>query len=96
MDDVVEFILAVKGLDPHVEQACLHGGCYRFHKVLAMAFAGAVPYMNAERDHVVTRVGNVLYDVTGRIGSVTGKAGDAYHRMDDTEIRVAEKWGVRK
>lgn len=92
MDDVERFIELIKSLDTHIETACLHGACYKFYKVLSRVYPNATPYMNNERNHVVTRVGNGLYDITGRVGSISGKAADKYHRMSNVELRVASKW----
>lgn len=92
MDDVEQFIELIRTLDAHITTACLRGSCYKFYKVLSRVYPDATPYMNTERNHVVTRIGNSLYDITGRVGSVGGKAADKYHRMDETEIRVAQKW----
>ena len=94
-DGVELFVSSVRELHPGLEQACLHGNCYKFHKVLSMAYTDAVPYVNAERDHVVTRIGDGLYDITGRIGGVNGKAGRAYHVMSASEEKAASKWRRR-
>ena len=91
-DDVVEFIEKVVRLDKNVRYACLHGSCYNLYEVVKCVFETAEPYINGQRDHVAIRVGNILYDANGRIGSIVGKAGDKYHKMDATEKRVAAKW----
>ena len=96
MDSVEEYIHAISALSPSIKRACLNGACYRFHKLLALSYPNALPYMNASRDHVVTCIDSSLYDITGRIGSVNGKAGSCYHLMSDSERRVAEKWSARK
>ena len=94
MDDVQLFVERVVDLDSRLKNSCLHGSCYRFYLLLKQVYRDAEPYINKERDHVVTRIGNGLYDVTGRIGSIAGKTAEQYHRMSDSEIKVAERWHV--
>lgn len=91
--DVADAVDAIHRLAPDMRHRCLHGDCYRFHLFLKKMFPDAVPYMNRERDHVVTRIGDGFYDATGRVGSVYGKAATRYHEMDAKEVAVAGKWG---
>lgn len=91
--DVAGAVDAIHRLAPDMRHRCLHGDCYRFHLFLKEMFPDAVPYMNRERDHVVTRIGDGFYDATGRVGSVYGKAATRYHEMDAKEVAVAGKWG---
>ena len=92
---VEDFISKVRGLHPNMEYACAHGSCYRFYEVLAMAFPEAAPYMTQDRCHVVTRIGDEFFDISGYVGKATGKASARYHEMDASEIKSASKWRYR-
>ena len=91
--DVANVVDVIRRFAPDMRHRCLHGDCYQFHLFLKEMFPDAVPYMNRERDHVVTRIGDDFYDVTGRVGSAHGKAASRYHEMDAKEVAVAAKWG---
>jgi hypothetical protein len=61
--------------------------------LLKTVFAEAVPYMNEQRNHVVTKIGQDLYDISGKISR---KRHSDYHEMSPKEIEVASKWGRGK
>ena len=91
-DEVISFISAVRDLSPSLEKACLMGSCYRFHLVLKQRFPEAIPYMNSERNHVASLIGDTLYDITG---ALPGRETDGFHKMEPSEIRAASKWRAR-
>ena len=89
----VEFISMLSELDPSLKKSCVNGSCYKFHLVLECMFHDAIPYMNAQRDHVVSKIGSDLYDISGRLPK---KRHSDYHEMSPKEIEVASKWSYRK
>ena len=91
--DPVDFISTISDLDPSLKRICLNGACYKFHLVLKSAFPEAVAYMNEQRDHVVTKIGTDLYDISGKLPR---KRHADYHEMTPKEIEVASKWAHRK
>ena len=93
--DIERFIAAARDLHPNMEYACTHGGCYKFHLLLKQAYPEAVPWISTDRSHVVSRIGDDLFDISGRVGSAMGKAASQYHEMDDKEKKIASKWSYR-
>ena len=94
-ESVEKFIKSVRELSPNMDYVCTHGSCYKFYEILSFVFPGAIGYINAERSHVVTRIGDDLYDISGRIGSALGKKGQEYHEMDAGEHKMARKWKTK-
>lgn len=85
-------IAAIAALHPDMKYICTHGSCFKFYELLHEIYPDAIPYMNQERDHVVTRIGTSLYDINGRVGNAFGKSGSRFHEMDESEISTAGKW----
>ena len=93
LPDPTAVIAAVYDLDPSLRQICVNGSCYRFYLLLKTIFPEAVPYMNIQRDHVVTKIGQDLYDISGKLPK---KRHADYHEMSPKEIEIASKWGHRR
>lgn len=92
-EEVLAFIVCVRELSPSMEVICLNGSCYRFHLLLKQRFPEAVPYMNGERNHVASKIGETLYDISGALPE---KMADGFHEMEASEIRAASKWRSRR
>ena len=91
--DPAEVVAALSDLDPSLERICLNGSCYKLYKLLKSVFPDAESYMNATRDHVVTRIGGELYDISGKLPK---KRHADYHAMSSKEREVASRWAHRK
>ena len=91
MDDVTRFIEDVKTVGTGIDAVRAKGDSYGLHLIVAKAFEGAVPYVDDDGEHVVTRVGNDLYGAYGKIGSVGRRSTEAYHRMTDAERKSFEE-----
>lgn len=46
-----------------------HGSCYQFHLMLKSVLPEAIPYYNS--NHVITRIGERFYDITGEVKDTT-------------------------
>jgi hypothetical protein len=46
-------------------QVYTNGSCYQFYKILRCVFPTARAYFNI--DHVITKIGNKYYDITGEV-----------------------------
>lgn len=82
-------ITAIRESDLYINNIYLRGGCYQFHKIIKAIFSDAEPYINETKDHVVSKIGNKLYDITG---CVTGE----YSPLLDQDIAMCEKWSFSK
>jgi arginyl-tRNA synthetase len=65
MIDVLEFIDTLRQSDRYIESIYLQGGCYQFYKILKSLFPTASPYFNSKKDHVVTKIDDIYYDIRG-------------------------------
>ena len=83
------FIQAVRESDLYIKNIYLSGGCYQFFKILKTVFVESEPYINETKDHVVTKIRNEFYDITG---VVKGK----FSPLEDEEIDMCEKWSFSK
>jgi len=93
---VVRFISAVRELSPMMTTICTQGSCYPFYELLKTVFPAAVPYYN-DKAHVVTKIGDRFYDITGEVKPKNAVA------MSRTEKKVQSQFvsdlrftGVRK
>lgn len=58
-----------------------HGSCYHFYLILLEIFPDAVSYNND--NHVITRIGNKYYDITGEIEN-----DGSYEIYDPSKIKL--------
>ena len=83
------FITALRESDPYIQNIYLSGGCYQLYKILKTLYADAVPYLNADKDHIVTRIDGQFYDITG---IVTG----AFTPLSADDVAMCEKWSFAR
>ena len=82
----VESIIAViRNSDRYIETIYMKGGCYQFFKILKSLYPEALPLINVEKDHVVTRISGINYDITGIVGG-------NYIEMTLDDIETAKGW----
>lgn len=62
---VLAFIKAVRDSFPDATIVYTYGGCYGFYQILKQVFPRAVPYMQANEEHIVARIGKRYYDIKG-------------------------------
>lgn len=43
------------------------GSCYRFYKILKLVFPDAEPWVDVVEGHVITKIGDRFYDITGEV-----------------------------
>jgi len=68
--DPEKLIDSLRETDIYIEKIYLNGGCYKFYEFLKTIYPKALPYLTKEGDHIVTKIGQSFYDITG---SVKGK-----------------------
>lgn len=85
----INFINTLRDSDSYIKTIYLYGGCYQFFKVLKTVFPNAVPYINQEKNHVVTMIDGNYYDITG---ITNGK----YQPLTKDDISRCEKWSFSR
>lgn len=62
-------IEAIRDSAPYMEVMYTNGSCWRFYKILKVVFPEAQPYYvyDHSASHVVTKIGNKFYDITGEV-----------------------------
>lgn len=86
---ILKTINELRKTDSYIEAIFLKGGCYRFHLFLKAIYPDSKPYMNYEKDHVVTQYKGKIYDIRGQ-------RNDMYFPMTKEDISMAEKWSFKK
>lgn len=86
----INFIKTLAKSDKYIEVIFMNGGCYQFYKVLKTVFPGSKPYINVEKNHVVTKIDGEFYDISGHV------KGEFYPLHDKAEIEMCKRWGFSK
>ena len=60
----LEFITLLRGSDQYIQSIFSEGGCYQFHLILSRLYGGT-PKINAKKNHVVTCIDGINYDING-------------------------------
>lgn len=63
----IDIIEPLRESDDYIQTIYMSGGCFQFHVFLRSLFPGAKPYMHKNKDHVVSLIGNKMYDIRGEI-----------------------------
>ncbi|MDC3414288.1 hypothetical protein [Terrihalobacillus insolitus] len=85
----IDFISVLKKSDVYIEQIYLNGGCYQFYKILRTMFPSAKPYINANKNHVVTMIDGYFYDITGKVFG-------NYLPLTKDDEKMCKKWSFSK
>lgn len=68
--EVEKFIQTIRDSFIGSQQVYTEGSCYHFYLILKQVFPEAKAYYDA--DHIITKIGNKFYDITGEILMNTG------------------------
>jgi hypothetical protein len=74
---VLSFIEEVDNSNPVIRDIFLNGSCFNFYHILKVVFPSSVCYYSQVAGHVITRIGDCYYDITGEVLGV-----DDYVRID--------------
>ena len=85
-----KFIKAIRQTDKYIEMIYMNGACYQFHLLLSAFFQDCIPFINHEKNHVITKYQDKFYDITGEV------SGDNYTQMTQSEIDMAGEWSFYK
>ncbi|WP_300440672.1 hypothetical protein [Christiangramia sp.] len=89
MIPVLDFINHLRNSDKYIEHIFLKGSCYKFHLLLKKLWPEAVPFIHENKDHVVSKIGEFLYDIKGRIPV---KYEILYDELQDEELEMVQNW----
>jgi hypothetical protein len=87
---MLRFINALRQTDRYIEMIYMNGACYQFHLLLKTFFPESKPYINKEKDHVITKYAGKYYDITGEA------SGNWYTPMTESEIEIASEWSFHR
>jgi hypothetical protein len=82
---------SLRKTDRYIESIFMKGGCYQFHLFLKSVFPDAIPFIHKNKDHIVSQIGNKLFDITGIIENE-----NEYSLLKKTELEMVEKWSFSR
>jgi len=62
---ILNFINTLRMSDKYIESIYTQGGCYQFYLVLKSIFPESIPFFNSKKDHIVTKIDDIYYDIKG-------------------------------
>lgn len=68
--EVEKFIRTIRDSFIGSQQVYTEGSCYHFYLILKQVFPESKAYYDA--DHIITKIGDKFYDITGEIIMTTG------------------------
>ena len=75
--------------DKYIETIYLNGNCYKLYLLLNKLFPGSKPYINKEKNHIVTKFKNKFYDITGEVNG-------EFHELNKNDLENVIKWSFYK
>ena len=90
---ILDFLKALRHDEPYVQAIFMNGGCYRFHLFLKKLYPDSECYIQEDDDHVVTKIGDHLYDVRGMIEE---KFVDMYRPLPTELLEEVESWSFHR
>jgi len=63
--EIYKFLEAFRACVDNAEEIYTKGKCYEFHLIMKSIWSEAIPYTNG--DHIISRIGNSYWDVTGKV-----------------------------
>ena len=65
--EILNFISNIRNSHPLIKDIFLYGSCLNFFLILKSVYPNAIPYYNI--DHVITKIDDTYYDITGVVNS---------------------------
>lgn len=87
----IEIIDSLRKTDPYIKTIFLQGSCYKFHLFLKDLFPESVPYIDKNKQHVITRIGGYFYDIRGYVRGL-----HKYEKMGWQDLADVEKWSFHE
>lgn len=87
MSEPIDIIKPLMESSIMLERIFTRGDCYKFHLFLKAIYPLAVPLLNKRITHVITKIGDTCYDITGETSGID------YLPMSEKEVELANTWG---
>ena len=78
---------SLRKTDNYIESIFMQGGCYQFHLFLKTIFPDAIPFIHKNKDHIISKIGNKLFDITGIIENE-----NEYSPLKKSELEMVKKY----
>ena len=88
--NIADFIDSFRNSDRYIKAIYTEGGCYQFHLLLKRLYPDCKPFINSEKNHVISLYRGKFYDVTGECPD------NGYLEMTEDDKQKAEKWSFHK
>lgn len=88
MINPIDFITALRESDEYIKHIYTQGSCYRFHLLLKKLYPSAKPYISAKKDHVISLIDGVFYDINGKKAFSEGD----FIPIKKSDLKIVEKW----
>ena len=82
---------SLRKTDNYIESIFMQGGCYQFHLFLKTIFPDAIPFIHKNKDHIISKIGNKLFDITGIIENE-----NEYSPLKKSELEMVKKWSFSR
>ena len=89
----ITLINELRETDRYIQSIFMRGGCYKFHLFLKVIFPKSKPYIHIDKDHIVTKIDNELYDIKGKIEP---KFKELYSKLTNEDLKLVESWDFQK
>jgi hypothetical protein len=86
-------ITALRKTDMYIKCIYTSGGCYQFYIFLKKLYPQSVPYINKDKNHIVTKIDGRLYDINGM---VLKRDEGLYQPLKASELNMAKRWSFHK
>lgn len=88
---VIHFIENLRRADYYIKHIFMNGSCYKFHLFLKKLYPVAVPYINKDKDHVITKIDGLFYDILGLVSDF-----ETYEPLKKSELKLVAGWNFGK
>lgn len=80
---ILNFISLVRDSHPLMVEIFTKGSCFNFHLILKQVFSELNPIAYSNGDHVITKIENKFYDITGQVQIKTIRNNTSYIILND-------------
>lgn len=89
----IDLIDAIRNTDGYIKIIFMQGSCYQFHLFLKTVYPTSIPYLNQDKDHIVTKIDNHLYDIRGIIDL---KFEELYSPLSNLDLELVKEWSFKR
>lgn len=99
--DIEKLITSLRETDEYIKTIFSEGGCYQFHLFLKSICPTARPMLNRTKDHVITELGGVYFDINGgaeatEVYGEVNVGNGRYRHLTKEDFELVESWSFSK